>query len=363
MTKTTKASKRTAEAGLHGKAAKAAKVSPAVQAVIDVIRGADDLNSGCKQMLLAMLPASLSIAKDVRTAQQERVVEMIGQLVDSKRQSLQEAAEVEASKCVEVEASKANLDAAVTGAEELLLQATELFTSAQAAAQEAQQASKDAALSLKEAKGADVSADDTCSKLKADRTQLQEVLDAHLSALCAEDFQAETAAGHRDAIMTCITSATTAEAFESALLVTLPEALGKPPTERGEFDKMAIDALKKNLSNFLEGLSSKTEAANLSKAQCTAAIEAAEAQVSSTQEIELAKATAVGETEEKMKAASTALETAKNERKQFEPTLASATHERDSKQETLKRFEELNATSFKALQMATTMDEAHKMGA
>jgi len=236
-------------------------------------------------------------------------------------------------------------------------------TSAHAAAHEAQQASKDAALSLKEAKGADVSADDICSKLKAEQTQLQEVLETHLNVLCAEDFQAEAAAGHRDAIMACITSATTAGTFESALLVTLPEALVKPPAERGDFDKMAIDALKKNLSNFLEGLSSKIEAANLSKAQCTAAVEAAVAQVSSTQEIELARATAVGETEEKMKAASTALETAKNERKQFEPTLASATHERDTKQETLKCFEELNASSFKALQAATTLDEASKMGA
>merc|ERR1719281_1896821 len=121
---------------------------------------------------------------------------------------------------------------------------------------------------------------------------------------------------------------------------------------------MAIDALKTNLSNFLEGLSSKMEAANLIKAQCTAAVEAAEAQLSSTQETEVARATWVGETEEKMKAASTALETAKNERKEFEPTLASATHERDAKLETLKRFEELNVGSFKALQAATTLDEA-----
>jgi chromosome segregation ATPase len=360
--KTAKASKRVAD-GSRGKAAKVAKVDPAMQAVIDVIDGAEDLPLGCKQMLLAMLPGSLCVTKDARTAAQDRVVEMIGELVDTQKSSLQAAADAEDSKFAEIEASKIELEQIVVKAEGVLQETTEVLVSKQTAAQEAKQTSKNAAASLKEATTAEASAEEAVTKIEAERKQLQDALDTHLSSLCAEDFEPESALGHRDAVMESITNST--EAFESALLLTLPEALMKLPAQRGDFDKMAIDTLKKNLGGHLERLGANLENARAAKDERAAVVKAATEQMNAAQDLELAGATALCEAEEKNKGAATALQAAKDARQQYEPTLASATAERDGKQSALKSFEEHNAFSFKTLQMATaaTMEDAHKLGA
>jgi hypothetical protein len=360
--KTAKASKRVAD-GSRGKAAKVAKVDPVVQAVIDVIEGADGLPSGCKQMLLAMLPGSLCVTKDVRTAAQDRIVEMISEIVDAHRSSLQAAVDAEVSEFAQIEVSRAELEGVVAEAEVRLQEATEALVSKQADAQEAKQASKNAAVSLKETTTAETTAEEAATKIEAERKQLQDALDIHLSHLCAEEFQPESALGHRDAVMESITNST--EAFESALLLTLPEALVKPPVQRGDFDTMAIDTLKTNLGDRLQRLGTNLEVARTAKAERTLAVEAATKQLTAAQDLELAGAAAMCEAEEKKRVAVTALEAAKDARQNFEPTLANAIAQRDGKQAALKIFEERNAFGFKSLQMATatSMEDAHKLGA
>jgi hypothetical protein len=354
--KTAKASKRVAD-GSRGKAAKVAKVDPAVQAVIDIIEGAQGFPSDCTQMLLAMLPGSLCVTKDARTAAQDRIVEMMGEIMDAQKTSLQAAVDTEVCKLMEIDASKVELEGGAAEAEAFLQDASEDLISKQTAAQEAKQASKNAAASLKEAKTAEISAEEAATKIEVERKQLQDALDIHLTNLCAEDFQPESALGHRDAIMESITNST--EAFESALLLTLPEALVKPPAERGDFDKMAIDTLKKNLGEYLQRLGTNLEVARAAKAERTVAVEAATQQLTAAQDLELSGATAMCESEEKAKVAATTLQAAKEARQNFEPTLASATAERDAKQAALKTFEEHNAFCFKSLQMATatTMED------
>jgi hypothetical protein len=348
--KIAKASKRAADSS-SGNAAKVAKVDPAVQAVIDIIDGAEGLPSGCKQMLLAMLPASLCVTKDARTPLQDRMVEMVSEIMDAQRTSLQAAADAEVSKFTEIEASKVELERGVAEAETLLQDAREALISTQTAAKEAKQASKNAAANLRETQTAETSAEEAATKIEAERKQFQDALDIHLTNLCAEDFQPESALGHRDAVMKSLTNST--ESFESALLLTLPEALLKPPQDRGDFDKMAIDTLKKNLGECLERFGTNLEVARAAKAERTVAVDAATQQLTAAQDLELAGATTMCEAEERAKVAATALQTAKGARQNFEPTLATATSERDAKQAALKTFEEHNAFSFKSLQMAT----------
>lgn len=95
---------------------KKAKVDPRVASVKQTIESAD-LPEPCKAMLLAMLPHSLCVPKDLRSDSQSRAVEMINEVYDAIELKLKNTAEKESAKVTEIEASKDSVDAAYTEAE------------------------------------------------------------------------------------------------------------------------------------------------------------------------------------------------------------------------------------------------------
>merc|ERR1712110_900685 len=133
--------------------------------------------------------------------------------------------------------------------------------------------SKDAAIALKDAKAAQASGDAQIAKIEVERRELHETLEKCMPDLCGEGFEADAAARHRDTMMDVLKRST--HAFENTLLMTLPEALIKPPAERGDFDRMAIDTLQKNLGDYVEKLDGELRASEDSKTARAAAVEAA----------------------------------------------------------------------------------------
>merc|ERR1712232_689194 len=147
---------------------------------------------------------------------------------------------------------KSQLDEEVTKASATLKDATDVVSNKSQVVQDAEKSSKDAAISLKDAKAAQATGDAQIAKIEVERREIRETLEKYLPILCGEGFEADASAQQRDAVMDVLKRST--HAFEHTLLMTLPEALIKPPAERGDFDKMAIDTLQKNLGEYVEKL-------------------------------------------------------------------------------------------------------------
>lgn len=354
--------KRAAGDDASKSAAKQLRVDPSVQAVQDVLELAEGLPESCKSMLLATLPSTLCVPKDERVPLQVRVVEMIAEIIEAHKSSLKAAIDTEQVKVAELESSKSKLDEDFAKADEAHTNATNVVSSKRLAAKEAEQASKEASILLKDAKAAEASGDAQIAKIEAERLDLQEALEKCLPNLRGEGFQADAAAGHRDAVMDVLKRST--QAFESTLLMTLPEALIKPPAERGDFDKMAIDTLQKNLGDYVQKLDGELRATKDAKTTQAAAVEAAAAGTGNVQDAVLVAWTAVTNAEETQKTAADQLEVAKTAKQNFEPSLESAVAERDAKQAALTHFEEHNVKSFTNLEKAsaTLVEDVGKTG-
>lgn len=360
----TKGVKRSAGDEATKTSTKASRVDPTVQAVQEVLENAEGLPESCKAMLLATLPSSLCVPKDERVPVQARVVEMIGEVIEVHKSALQVAVNAEQAKVTELESSRSHLEEDIANADAAFKNATEVLASKRLCAQEAAKASKDASTALTEAKAAQAACDATITKTQSERRELQETLDKCMPNLCGESFDAVAATGNRDAVMDVLRRST--QAFESTLLMTLPEALIKPPAERGDFDKMAIDTLQKNLGDYVVKLDGELRTSEDDKTSRAAAVEGATAGTANAQATEVTARNEVASAEEAHKAASDRLEAAKEARRSFEPSLEAAVAERDAKQAALTHFEENNVKSFTALEIkssAITVEEIGKLGA
>merc|ERR1712232_306071 len=256
---------------------------------------------------------------------------------------------------------KSQLDEEVTKASAALNDAIDVVSNKTQVVQDAEKSRKEAAVSLKDAKAAQAAGDAQIMKIESERQELKETLEKYL---CGESFEADAAIRHRDAVMHVLRRST--HAFENTLLMTLPEALIKPPAERGDFDKMAIDTLQKNLGEYVEKLDGELRASEESKTAQAAAVEAAAAGSTFAQDQEIVALNELASAKEKQKAAAAGLDAAKAAVQSFEPSLQSAVAGRDSKQADFTKFVEHNIKSFAILESKAsdvTAEEISKLGA
>jgi chromosome segregation ATPase len=339
-------------------------MDPSVQAVHEVLENAEDLSESCKAMLLATLPNTLCVPKDERVPFQARMVEMIGEVVEAQKTLLLAGLHAEEAKIAELEKSRSQLEAEIAKSDAAFKEASDVLSSKRLIAQEADRSSKEASISLADAQAAQAAGDAQITKFETERRELQETLDKSLQSLCGEAFDVAAAAGHRDAVMDVLKRST--QTFESTLLMTLPEALIKPPTERGDFDKMAIDTLRKNLGDHVEKLGRELRASEDGKPALATAVEAATRCTLHAQEAALTACNVVSSAEETQKTAAAGLEAAKEAKRSFEPSLKCAEAQRDAKQVALSHFEENNVKSFASLEGKTAssfFEEIFRLGA
>jgi hypothetical protein len=362
----TKGVKRAAgdEAPKTAAAAKLLRLDPSVQAVQEVIENAESLPESCKAMLLVTLPSSLCVPKDERAPSQARLVEMIREVIEAQTASLQAGLNAEQAKVAELEKSGSQLEEEIATADAALKAAGDALSGKTLAAQEAEKSSKEASIALTDATVALAAHDTQITKTEVERRELQDTLDKCLPSLCGEAFDAAAAAGHRDTVMDVLKRSTLA--VESTLLMTLPEALIKLPTERGDFDKMVINTLQKNLRDHVEKLDGELKASEDTKSARAAAVEAARQCTLNAQEAEVKARSEVSWAEEAQTTATAGLEAAKAAKRSFEPSLKCVVAERDAKQAALSHFEENNVKSFARLESkvsAMVVEEIGQLGA
>merc|ERR1719223_2612070 len=87
--------------------AKKAKIDPALAGIQDTLKKAEHLPATCREMLAAMVPASLVTPSEKRSQQQNTVIRWIEDVLKTHQGQLAAEASSVASKLARLEASKA----------------------------------------------------------------------------------------------------------------------------------------------------------------------------------------------------------------------------------------------------------------
>eukprot|EP00929_Paragymnodinium_shiwhaense_P115610 TRINITY_DN8459_c0_g1_i1.p1 TRINITY_DN8459_c0_g1~~TRINITY_DN8459_c0_g1_i1.p1 ORF type:complete len:407 (+),score=204.34 TRINITY_DN8459_c0_g1_i1:89-1222(+) len=317
------------------KAKKGQGKAPEVQAVVEAVQLSDDLGPDCKQMLLATMPFSLELSVEERVGIQVKLVENLGAVMESVQAQLKKAAEDAAAAMVEKQGSKGKLD--------------QDLEQAAAAQKEAEAAAAAKAEALTEKTAAEKAAKTALSqKQKEQKEGDAEVAKAGKDKVAYEDLVAKELVMLRDGTWEKKAEATAAQKhltklaaplkIDESLMKTAPAVLVKQPSERGEFEKLAVTSIEEALKKKVEALTKLVDEAEPSKAARQAAV--AEAQ-KALEEATAAKDAAQGELKEAKAAASEkaeALEAAKHAVEDFVPAVKRAADAKDAAEEKAANF-------------------------
>jgi hypothetical protein len=247
-------------------AQKKAKVDPKVASVKQTLESAD-LPEPCKAMLLAMLPHSLCVPKDLRTEPQSRAVDMLREVYDAIELKLKNAAEAEKAKVTEIEASKDKLDAALSEAESRHSATTATMESCKATLAECFGSTNERKLAFAAAQEAERTGNAPGLILEEEHRGLMCALDEHLKALKEGSWETGSAKRHLDALLPLASKLT-----DESLVTALPSTCIKPPGDRSSFDNMVIQQLEASLTSRLTQLSADIETEKPAKAQRAAEV-------------------------------------------------------------------------------------------
>lgn len=249
---------------------KKAKVDPKVASVKQTIESAD-LPDPCKAMLLAMVPHSLCVTKDLRSEPQARAVEMISEVYDAIELKLKSFAETESAKVTEIEASKDTVHAALTEAESRHSVTTATVESCKAALAQCFGTTSERKLALVAAEASERTGNAPGMAVEEEHRALKCALDEHFKVLKEGSWETGSAKRHLDALLPLAKKLT-----DESLVTALPSTCIKPPADRSTFDNMVMDQLEGSLTSTLTQLSANIEAEKPPKAQRAADVAAAQ---------------------------------------------------------------------------------------
>jgi len=271
------------------------------------------------KMLSQNVTSCLSTVQEERHPFQVNVINMVQTVLSSSEKSLQDALAAAESKVAELEVAKTERHTAV--------EATAAVTASKAAETEAAKAAHTQAVhEVKEVKAVLSStksasaAEDADVKSKESQKQRLETLLASLGATATESLDAAAA--------NSLVKAGKELGLDTSLLGSLPSAVQKEPTARGNFDTIVIQQASQELTKHLEALTAALTAAEPSRAERAAKIESESAAVSAKEAIEVAAKEALKvaelaqkEAEDFEKAANKALKSLGPETKQAKSVL------------------------------------------
>lgn len=311
---------------------KKAKVDPKVASVKQTIEKAD-LPEPCKAMLVAMLPHSLCVPQDLRSEQQARAVDMVGEVFDSIELKLKNTADSESAKVVEIEASKDTVDAALVDAETLHSATTATVDSCKATLAQCFGTANVRKSEMAAAEESERAGNAPGLVVEVEHQELHCALEEHLKVLKEGSWETGSAKRHLDALLPLAVKHT-----DESLVTALPSTCIKAPDDRSTFDKMVIEQLESSLKSRLTQLIADIETAKPAKAERAEGVETArqmlkeaeDAQQKSSEETTIALAA--------QKDAFAALELARKDVATFKPMLRKAKEGADEAQAELELF-------------------------
>jgi len=330
---------------------KKAKVDPKVTSVKQTIESAD-LPEPCKAMLLAMLPHSLCVLKDLRSEPQSRAVEMISEVYDAIELKLKNTAEKESADVKEIEASKDTVDAALTEAESRHSGTSATVESCKAALAQCFGVTNERKLALVAVEESERTGNAPGVAVEEEHRALKCVLDEHLKVLKEGSWETGSAKRHLDALLPFATKLT-----DESLVTAMPSTCIKPPADRSTFDNMVIDQLQTSLTSRLTQLSENLEAEKPAKAKRVADVAAAQQILKEAEDAQQKASDATAAALSAQKDTLAVLELARSDVAAFKPQLKKAKEAADEAQAEVDLFSDINRQKFSFLAAQTTKVE------
>eukprot|EP00401_Gymnodinium_catenatum_P067573 CAMPEP_0117604014 /NCGR_PEP_ID=MMETSP0784-20121206/78463_1 /TAXON_ID=39447 /ORGANISM="" /LENGTH=371 /DNA_ID=CAMNT_0005407021 /DNA_START=82 /DNA_END=1197 /DNA_ORIENTATION=- len=328
---------------------KKARPDPVVAAVMDVIKGADHLSTSCRDMLIAMLPHCLCVAKEERQESQEVIVTQIGQVFehirDRRRQAICEAdaniTELEVAKGESEKRAEERASEQAGAAENTLRVKQDLEECACAKATAAEAVSK--------AQKADREEGAALAATRSDKDTIDAALNGSLKAVEEEALDAAAISGH----IGVFTPLVVKWSLDESLGAALPSVAAKPVAERTSFDRMVLEQMRKSLTEVAQRLAGELEAGAPAAAERAAAIEAAQQALQAAVNAHDVKAIELSNTQAAEQEASAASREAKAGVVDAEAKLKNAVSAREARQREFDGFEETSFARFVELRDKT----------
>jgi chromosome segregation ATPase len=307
-----------------------------IQSRVKTVNGgvkASQVSNNVKNILCSTLGVSVGAMKADRHPFNERLVAMVGEVLNAERaRRVQDVADKE-KHFAELSPAREAREGAVESAKADAAAKAEAFSAAKAAVADTVTPLKDAGAALKEAEKAQKAGDATADQLAAKKSALGELVSSSLNPLVE---------GTEDDVVTkakAVLEGGKKEGLDGSLLSTAEQVLEKPKAERGSFDEVCLERLTAAFSAAIAGVDEKITAEAPGKAERAAAVEQAQSakQALETQQADLkekcqAAKDAKAEADSAAKAAGQnlanfmpelketgdALDTAKTELKEFE---------------------------------------------
>jgi len=227
------------------KAAKKMKLDPALASIADSIMQAEDLPERCRIMLVDTMPLSLSIPAEKRHEVQHSVVDMVKQVLDAKKSTMEAAISVEEQQIQTLNNSRSEGVKSVEEAESALAAQKEVTQSAKTLLADATVAAKASSESLEGVRAKHKESTDKLSAAQQERTALETAFGTHFKPMV------DGAAGeHLKELEPHLKHLQ----IEASLLIAVPSVCVKPKLERGSFDNVVLEELEKALSSKIAAL-------------------------------------------------------------------------------------------------------------
>jgi hypothetical protein len=266
---------------------KAASQKNEIQSRVRAVHGgvkSAEASGNVKDILCSTLGVSVGVFKADRHPFNERLVAMIGEVLNAEHARLTQDVANKEKQFAELSPARTAREAAVESTKADAASKAEAFSAAKAAVAETTAPLKEAAAALKEAEKAQKSGDAESDRLAAKKAGLEEVVSSCLAPLVAGTDDGNVAK-HAKAVL----EAGKKEGMDESLLSTAEQVLEKPAAERGSFDGVSLEQLQEAFATTIAGVGEKLNAEAPGKAERAAAVEQAQSakQALETQQADL----------------------------------------------------------------------------
>jgi len=339
-----------------GRAAnKKAKVDPALASVAEVINQAVDLPERCRNMLVDMLPFSLSVPSDQRHEVQTWAVGAVEQTLNGHKSLLEAAIVTEDGKLSTLRSSEVDLVNAVTVAEGALAAQKEVVQSTKISLAEASEAANTASKTLLTSQ-----AEQKAGALKLTSTTEEK---AAFEASFQTHFKTPMEEGAAPNLKELQPLLKHIE-MEASLLKSLPSSCSKSKGDRGSFDEVVLQELEKALTLKIASLGEIVLVETPASVEREAAVQVAEKDHTEKKEAQKQAADAFEGAQKEQSDREATLAKAKQAVEQFQPQVDAVTGLLEKAKTTLATFETgplLNFTKYNTL--VGVSEEAGSAGA
>jgi len=334
-------------------ATKKVKTDPAFDCIIDVIGSAEELPEHCRNMLVEMLPFSLSFPMDKRHDLQTAAVNMVEETLLSKKSSLQGRFTNETEKFDKLKASEEELLKATKECETALAAQKDVVDASKRSMAEVTSIADVSSDTLAEKRVAQKAAKDKMTKDKEEQTAIESVFETHFKIPFEQGPHYQELAPFLNRLD-----------LEASLVTALPSSCTKAKDQRGGFDELVLKELDKAFNIKIAALASTIETDTPTLVEHGTTVEVAEKELEANKEkreqaaFELAAALTEQQNREE------ALNKAKVAVDEFQPQLQALGQQTEIAKDALVAFETGPLATFATYKSKTTgVEEAAALGA